>query len=76
MGDIGLTSLQLDLVDLAAAHKCEQSAASNVRVAPMGQTQLCVVLRLQRQGLAGPCQQCLPLRYDPVLPAIEVHCDD
>lgn len=42
----------------------------------MRETELHIVLRLQAQGVPCPGQQRLPLANDPVLPAIEVDCDN
>lgn len=76
MRNIALASLELHLVDLPTSCECEKSTPCNVCVAPMRQTKLDVVLRLQAESVACPSQQRLPLADNPVLSAIEVHCDD
>lgn len=75
MRNIGLSSLDLDLIDLTAAHQGQQPSTCDVRVAPVRNAQLRVVLGLQVEGMAGPGKQCLALADDPVLAAIEVDRD-
>ena len=45
--NIALASLQLHLVDLPVSCECEQTAPCDVRISPMRQAQLDVVLWLQ-----------------------------
>lgn len=70
--NIALASLQLHLVDLPAPYESEQPTSCDVCVAPMRQSELHVVLRLQAEGVSCPSQQRLPLADDPVLPSIKI----
>ena len=75
MRNIALSSLELDLVYLATACESQQPTTGDVRVSPVGETELDVVLRLEAQSVAGPGQEGLALADEPVLAAIEVDSD-
>lgn len=72
MRNIALASLDLHLVYLTASSERNQAPSCNVRVSPMRDTQLRVVLRLQSQSMASPSQQRLSLANNPVLASIHV----
>ena len=76
MRNIALTSLDLDLVDLPASRKRQQSSAGDVCVSPVCEAQLDVVLWFQLQSMTSPRKQCLPLTDDPVVSSIHVDRDD
>jgi len=75
MGDVGLASLDLHLVDLPTASKRYQSSTSDICVAPIGQPQLHIVLRLEGQCMARPRKQRLSLADDPVISAVQIDRD-
>jgi hypothetical protein len=73
---VALACLQLDLVYLAAADECQQAASSHICIAPMRQSKLNIVCRLERKGMTCPRKKRLALRNEPVFPAVELDCDD
>lgn len=73
---IALSRLQLHLVNLSTSCQRQQASSGNMSISPICQPQLNVVLRLQRQCVACPCKQCLPLCDEPILTPIQIYSHD